>query len=126
MKLSKVTADKTRQAELWQELNKKEDMYEIEVIYLIQGFQNEFRNSQRCSTSNMNNIEQLLHTLPQISTPLNHNGGKGYSNPKVLDLENSHSKNVFSTSFHKLEPSMGQALMKEVPKLKEWPQFSGE
>ncbi|MBW0509803.1 hypothetical protein O181_049518 [Austropuccinia psidii MF-1] len=29
-------------------------------------------------------------------------------------------------SFHNLEPSMGQELSKEVPKLKEWSHFSGE
>ncbi|MBW0580128.1 hypothetical protein O181_119843 [Austropuccinia psidii MF-1] len=61
-----------------------------------------------------------------MSTPLNQNKGTGIPNPKVLDIENSHLKNEFSTSFHNLEPSMGQALLKEVPKLKEWPHFSGE
>ncbi|MBW0573241.1 hypothetical protein O181_112956 [Austropuccinia psidii MF-1] len=75
----------------------------------------------------MNDIEQLLHTfLPRMSTPLNQNKGSEIPNPQVLDVENSHFKNEFSTSFHNLEPSMGQALLKEVPKLKEWPHFCGE
>ncbi|MBW0531996.1 hypothetical protein O181_071711 [Austropuccinia psidii MF-1] len=87
----------------------------------IQSLQHEFRNSQRCNNSKMNDIEQLLHTLPRISTPLYQNEGTIIPNPQVLEVENE-----FSTSFHTLEPSMGQALLKEVPKLKEWPQFSGE
>ncbi|MBW0558823.1 hypothetical protein O181_098538 [Austropuccinia psidii MF-1] len=74
----------------------------------------------------MHNIEQLLNTLPRISTPLNQNEGTRNSTPQVLYLVNSHLKNEFSTSFHNLDPSMGQALMKEVPKLREWPHFSGE
>ncbi|MBW0567029.1 hypothetical protein O181_106744 [Austropuccinia psidii MF-1] len=74
----------------------------------------------------MNDIEQLLNTLPRMSTPLNQNEGTGIPNPQVLDIENSQLKNEFSTSFHNLEPSIGQALLKEVPKLKEWPHFSGE
>ncbi|MBW0551136.1 hypothetical protein O181_090851 [Austropuccinia psidii MF-1] len=74
----------------------------------------------------MNDIEQILYTLPRISTPLNQNEGRGIPNPQVLDAENSQLKNEFSTSFHNLEPSMGQALLKEVPKLKEWAHFSGE
>ncbi|MBW0475404.1 hypothetical protein O181_015119 [Austropuccinia psidii MF-1] len=45
MKLNQVTADNTRQTELWQELTHKEEMYKIEVINLIQAFQNEFRNT---------------------------------------------------------------------------------
>ncbi|MBW0474397.1 hypothetical protein O181_014112 [Austropuccinia psidii MF-1] len=61
-----------------------------------------------------------------MSTPLNQNEGTIISNPPVLDVENSQLKNKFSTSFHNLDPSMGQALLKEVPKLKEWPHFSGE
>ncbi|MBW0578666.1 hypothetical protein O181_118381 [Austropuccinia psidii MF-1] len=71
MKLNQVTADNTRQTELWQELTHKEDMYKIEVITLIQAFQHEYRNSQRCSNSKMNDIEQILNTLPGMSTPLN-------------------------------------------------------
>ncbi|MBW0534755.1 hypothetical protein O181_074470 [Austropuccinia psidii MF-1] len=74
----------------------------------------------------MNEIEQILKTLPRMSTPLNHNEGTGTPNPQVLDAENSQQKNQFSTSFHNLEPSMTQAPLKEVQKLKEWPQFSGK
>ncbi|MBW0534685.1 hypothetical protein O181_074400 [Austropuccinia psidii MF-1] len=47
-------------------------------------------------------------------------------NPQVLDVETSQLKNEFSNSFHNLEPSVGQGILKEVPKLKEWPHFSGE
>ncbi|MBW0492585.1 hypothetical protein O181_032300 [Austropuccinia psidii MF-1] len=126
MKLNKVTSDNARQRELCQELTHKEDMYNIELINLIQSFQHEFRNSQRCSNSKMDDIEQLLHTLARSYTPLNRNEGSGIPNPQVLDVENSQLKNEFSTSFHSLEPSMGQALLKEVPKLKEWPHFSDE
>ncbi|MBW0585479.1 hypothetical protein O181_125194 [Austropuccinia psidii MF-1] len=61
-----------------------------------------------------------------MSTPLNQNEGTRIPNPQVLDPDNSQLKNELSTSFHNLEPSMGQALLKEVPKLKEWPHFSGE
>ncbi|MBW0548554.1 hypothetical protein O181_088269 [Austropuccinia psidii MF-1] len=74
----------------------------------------------------MNDIEQLLQTLPEMSTPLTQNEGTGIPNPQVLGVENSHLKNELSTSFHNLEPSMGQPLLKEVPKLKEWPHFTGE
>ncbi|MBW0539555.1 hypothetical protein O181_079270 [Austropuccinia psidii MF-1] len=74
----------------------------------------------------MNEIEQILNTLQAISTPPNQNEGTGIHNPQVLDAKNSHLKNEFSTSFHTLEPSMGQALLKEVPKLKGWRHFSGE
>ncbi|MBW0561047.1 hypothetical protein O181_100762 [Austropuccinia psidii MF-1] len=126
MKLNQVTADNTRQTELWQELTHKEDMYKIEVINLIQAFQHEYRNSQRCSNSKMNDIEQILNTLPRMSTPLNQNEGTRIPNPGVLYPDNSQLKNELSTSFHKLEPLMGQALLKQVPKLKEWPNFSGE
>ncbi|MBW0593212.1 hypothetical protein O181_132927 [Austropuccinia psidii MF-1] len=126
MKLNQVTADNTRQTELWQELTHKEDMYKIEVINLIQAFQHEFRNSKRCSNSKMNDIEQILNTLPRMSTPLNQNEDTRIPNPQVLEFENSQLKNEFSTSFHNLEPSMGQQLLKEVPKFKEWPHFSGE
>ncbi|MBW0586743.1 hypothetical protein O181_126458 [Austropuccinia psidii MF-1] len=126
MKLNQVTADNTRQTELWQELTHKEDMYKIEVINLIQSFQHEYRNSQRCSNSKMNDIEQILNTLPRMSTPLNQNEGKRIPNPQVLDPDNSQLKNELSTSFHNLELSIGQAVLKEVTKLKEWPHFSGE
>ncbi|MBW0582290.1 hypothetical protein O181_122005 [Austropuccinia psidii MF-1] len=103
-----------------------EAMYNIEVINSIQSFQHEIRNSQRCSNSKMNYIEQLLHTLPIMSTPLNQNEGKIIPNPQVLDVENLQLKNEFSTSFHKLDQSMGKALLKELPKLKEVPHFSVE
>ncbi|MBW0522968.1 hypothetical protein O181_062683 [Austropuccinia psidii MF-1] len=43
-----------------------------------------------------------------------------------MKAENSQLQNDFYASFHNLEPSMGQALLKEVPKRKEWPHFSGE
>ncbi|MBW0552745.1 hypothetical protein O181_092460 [Austropuccinia psidii MF-1] len=112
MELNQVTADNTRQKDLWQELTHKEDMYQIEVISLIQAFQHEFRNSQRCSNSKMNEIEQILNTLPRMSTPLNQKEGTRIPNPQVLDDENSHLKNEFSTSFHSLEPSMGQERLK--------------
>ncbi|MBW0529969.1 hypothetical protein O181_069684 [Austropuccinia psidii MF-1] len=61
-----------------------------------------------------------------MSTPLNQDEGRRTPNPQVLEVENSQLKNEFSTSFHTLDPSMGQALLKEVPKTKEWPHFSGE
>ncbi|MBW0554232.1 hypothetical protein O181_093947 [Austropuccinia psidii MF-1] len=126
MKLNKVISDNSRQTELWKELKHKEDMYKIELINLIQSFQHELRDSQRCSNSKMNDIDQLLHTLPTMSTPLNQNEGVGIPNPEVLDVENSQLKNQFQTSFNTLEPSMGKALLKEVPNLKEWLHFSGE
>ncbi|MBW0491948.1 hypothetical protein O181_031663 [Austropuccinia psidii MF-1] len=126
MKLNQVNADNTRQTELWKELTHKEDMYQIELINLIQAFQHEYRNSQRCSNSKMNDIEQILNTLPRMSTPLNQNEGTRIPNPQVLDPDNSQLKNELSTSFHNLEPSMGQARSQESPKLKEWPHVSGE
>ncbi|MBW0559167.1 hypothetical protein O181_098882, partial [Austropuccinia psidii MF-1] len=98
MKLNQVTADNTRQTE----------------------------NSQRCSNSKINAIEPILNTLPRISTSLNQNEGTRIPNPQVLDHHNSQFKNELSNSFLNLEPSKGQALSKEVPKLKEWPHFSGE
>ncbi|MBW0492222.1 hypothetical protein O181_031937 [Austropuccinia psidii MF-1] len=61
-----------------------------------------------------------------MSTPLNKNQVTRIPNPQILDSDNSQLKNELSTSFHDLEPSMGQALLKEVPKIKEWPHFSGE
>ncbi|MBW0481830.1 hypothetical protein O181_021545 [Austropuccinia psidii MF-1] len=73
----------------------------------------------------MNDIEQLLHTLPRISTLLNKNEGTRVPDQQVLEVENSQLKSELSTSFHNLEPSMGQALLKELPTLKEWPHFSG-
>ncbi|MBW0539086.1 hypothetical protein O181_078801 [Austropuccinia psidii MF-1] len=92
----------------------------------IKSLQHELRNSQRCNISKMNDIEQLLNTLPTMSTPLNQNEVSRIPHPQVLDIENSQLKNEFSTSFHNLEPSMGQALLKEVTKLKEWPHYSDE
>ncbi|MBW0534120.1 hypothetical protein O181_073835 [Austropuccinia psidii MF-1] len=74
----------------------------------------------------MNDIEQLLHTLQRISTPQNQNESTRNSNPHILDVENSQLKNEFYTFFHNFEPPMGQELLKEVPKLKEFPHFSGE
>ncbi|MBW0580618.1 hypothetical protein O181_120333 [Austropuccinia psidii MF-1] len=126
MKLNQVTAYNKRQTELWQELTHKKDMNKIEVMNLIQAFQHEYKNSQRCSNGKMNDIEQILNTLPRMSTPLNQNEGRRIPNTQVLDSDNSQLKNELSTSFHNLKPSMGQALLKEVPKLKEWPHFSGE
>ncbi|MBW0530438.1 hypothetical protein O181_070153 [Austropuccinia psidii MF-1] len=73
----------------------------------------------------MNDIEQIRNTLPRMSTPLNQNKGTEILNPQVLDAENSQLRNEFST-FCNLEPSMDQEILKEVPKLKEWPHFSGE
>ncbi|MBW0541946.1 hypothetical protein O181_081661 [Austropuccinia psidii MF-1] len=75
MELNQVTSDITRQTELWKEVTHKDDMYKTEVINFIQAFQHEYRNSQRCSNSKMNDIEQILNTLPRISTPLNQNDG---------------------------------------------------
>ncbi|MBW0575192.1 hypothetical protein O181_114907 [Austropuccinia psidii MF-1] len=124
MKLNQITSDNTRQTKLWQKLTNKEDKYKIEVINWIQSFQHELRNSQRCSSSKINDIKQLPHTLPTMSTPLNQNEGTRTPKPQVLEVKNSQLKNKFSNSFNNLEPSIGQALLKEVPKLKEWPHFS--
>ncbi|MBW0530811.1 hypothetical protein O181_070526 [Austropuccinia psidii MF-1] len=43
-----------------------------------------------------------------------------------MDVEKSQLNNGISTSSHKLKPSMGQELLKELPKLEEWSHFSGE
>ncbi|MBW0575359.1 hypothetical protein O181_115074 [Austropuccinia psidii MF-1] len=126
MKLNQITSDNTRQTELWKELTQTEDNYETNAINEIQILQHEFRNYQRCNNSKMNDIEQLPHTLPRMSTPFNKNEGTRIPNPQVFEVEDSQLKDKFSTSSHSLEPSMGQALLKEVPKLKEWPHFSGE
>ncbi|MBW0576182.1 hypothetical protein O181_115897 [Austropuccinia psidii MF-1] len=126
MEFNQVTCDKTRKTDLWQELKYKEEMYKIEVIDSIQSFQHEFRNSKRCSTSKMNEIQHLLHSLPRMYTPMNQNEAKRNSNLHSLNLENLHLKNGFSTYFHNLEPSRGQSHLKEVPKHKEWHHFSGE
>ncbi|MBW0562965.1 hypothetical protein O181_102680 [Austropuccinia psidii MF-1] len=74
----------------------------------------------------MNDIEQSLSTLPRMSTPPNQNDGTTVPNPQVLVVKNAKFKNKLSTSFHNLEPSMGKEILKGVPKLKEWPHFSGE
>ncbi|MBW0480126.1 hypothetical protein O181_019841 [Austropuccinia psidii MF-1] len=71
-------------------------------------------------------MEQLVKTLPRMSTPLNQNEGTRIKNQQVSEVENSQSKDELSTSFHNFEPSMGQALLKKVPKIKEGPHFSGE
>ncbi|MBW0542204.1 hypothetical protein O181_081919 [Austropuccinia psidii MF-1] len=74
----------------------------------------------------MNDIEQILNPLPRISTPLNQNEGTRIPNTQVFNPHNSQLKNELCNSFQNLEPSMGQALLKEVPKIREWPHFSGE
>ncbi|MBW0591569.1 hypothetical protein O181_131284 [Austropuccinia psidii MF-1] len=126
IKLNEVISDNTKQTELWNELTYKEDDHKKNVITSIQSLPHEFRNSQRFNNIKMNDIQQLLNTLPRMSTYLNQNEGTGISNTQVLDIENSQLKNEFTTSFHNLEPSIGQALLKEVPKLKECPHSSGE
>ncbi|MBW0472697.1 hypothetical protein O181_012412 [Austropuccinia psidii MF-1] len=73
----------------------------------------------------MNDTEQLLHILPRMSTLLRKIYSTRIPNPQALEAESSQLKNKFSTSFYNLEPSMGQELPKEVPKLKNWPHFSG-
>ncbi|MBW0517537.1 hypothetical protein O181_057252 [Austropuccinia psidii MF-1] len=120
MKLNQIISDNNRQTELWQELTQTEDNHKTNVINSIKSLQHEFRNSQECKNSKMNDIEQLLHTLPGMSTPLNQNEGTRIPNT------NLQLRNEFSTSFHNLEPLMGQALLRKVPKLKEWAHFSGE
>ncbi|MBW0575560.1 hypothetical protein O181_115275 [Austropuccinia psidii MF-1] len=118
MNLNQMTSDNTRQIELWQELTQAEDNHKINLINSIKSLQHEFRNSQRCNNSKINDIEQLLHTLPRMSTPLNQNEGTRIPNPQVLEAETSQLKDQFFSSFDNLEPSMGQALLEEVPKLK--------
>ncbi|MBW0531596.1 hypothetical protein O181_071311 [Austropuccinia psidii MF-1] len=61
-----------------------------------------------------------------MSTPLNQNEGTRNPDPEVLDVENSQLNNEIYTYFHNLDPEIGQPLLKEVPKLKEWHYFSGE
>ncbi|MBW0588052.1 hypothetical protein O181_127767 [Austropuccinia psidii MF-1] len=126
MNLNQITSDNTRQTKQWQELTKTKDNHKTNVIISIQILRHEFRNFQRCNNSKMNDIQQLLHTLPRMSTPLNQNEGTRIPNPQVLEVENSQLRNEFYSYFHNKEPSMGQALLKEVPKLIEWPQLSGE
>ncbi|MBW0573365.1 hypothetical protein O181_113080 [Austropuccinia psidii MF-1] len=124
--LSKFISDNTKHTELCNELTYREDYHQKNVMNSIQSLKHELRNSQRCNISEMNDIEQLVNNLPRMSTPLNQNEGIRIPNPEVLDIENSQLRNELSTSFHNLEPSMGHTLLKEVPKLKEWPHFSGE
>ncbi|MBW0574889.1 hypothetical protein O181_114604 [Austropuccinia psidii MF-1] len=89
IKLNQVTTDNTRQSELCQELTHKEEMYKIGVINLIQAFQHKSRNSPRCGNSKTNDIEQILNTLPRMSTPLNQNEGTRNPNPQELDPDTS-------------------------------------
>ncbi|MBW0559680.1 hypothetical protein O181_099395 [Austropuccinia psidii MF-1] len=112
IKINEVISDNTKQTEIWNELTSKEDDHKKKLITSIQSLQHELRNSQRCNNSKMNDIEQLLNTLSRMSTPLNQNEGTGIPKPKVLGSENYHLKNKFSTSFHNLEPSLGQELLK--------------
>ncbi|MBW0589295.1 hypothetical protein O181_129010 [Austropuccinia psidii MF-1] len=92
IKLNEVISDNTKQTELWNELTYKEDDHKKNVINSIQNLQHELRNSQRCNNSKMNDIEQLLNTLPRMSTPLNQNEDARIPNPQVLDIENSQLK----------------------------------
>ncbi|MBW0546955.1 hypothetical protein O181_086670 [Austropuccinia psidii MF-1] len=126
IKLNEVISDNTKQTELWNELTYREDDHKNIVIDSIQSLQKELRNSQTCNNSKINDIEKVLNILPRMSTPLNQNEGTKIPKTQVLNPDNLQLKNELSTSFHNLEPSMGQALLKEVPKLKEWPPFSGE
>ncbi|MBW0589370.1 hypothetical protein O181_129085 [Austropuccinia psidii MF-1] len=80
--LNEVISDNTKQTELWIELTYKEDDHKKNVITSIQSLQHEFRNSQRCNNSKMNDIEQLLNILPRMSTTLNQNEGTGIPNPQ--------------------------------------------
>ncbi|MBW0550564.1 hypothetical protein O181_090279 [Austropuccinia psidii MF-1] len=126
MNLNQMITDNTRQKELWKEMKIRGDMYKIKLINSIQGLENEVRNSTRCNTNKMNEIQQLLHTFPKMSKPINESEGIGNYNPQVLDVGSSQIKDEFSASFHNLEPSMGQEILKEVPRLKEWPHSSGK
>ncbi|MBW0552916.1 hypothetical protein O181_092631 [Austropuccinia psidii MF-1] len=83
MKLNQIASDNTTQTELWQELTQIEDNHKTNLMNSIHSLQHEFRNSQRCNNSKMNDIEQLLHTLPRLSTPLNQNEGTRIPNPQV-------------------------------------------
>ncbi|MBW0515766.1 hypothetical protein O181_055481 [Austropuccinia psidii MF-1] len=127
IKLNEVISDNNKQTELWNELTYKEDDHTKNLMSSIKTLQHELKTSQRCNNSKMNDIEKLLNTLPRMFTPLNQNESTRIPNPQVLDIENPQlKKKDFSTSFHNLEPLMGQALFKEVPKVKEWPHFSSE
>ncbi|MBW0560458.1 hypothetical protein O181_100173 [Austropuccinia psidii MF-1] len=124
--MDQITPYNTRQTKLWHESTQTEDNHKTNVINSIQSLKHEFRNSQRYNNSKMNDIEQLFHTLPRMSTPFNQNEGTRIANPLVLEVENSHLKNEFTNSLHNLEPSMGQELLKEVPKIEKCPNFSGD
>ncbi|MBW0578771.1 hypothetical protein O181_118486, partial [Austropuccinia psidii MF-1] len=89
MKLDQITSDNTGKTELFQELTKTEDNHKTNVISPIQNLQHELRNSQSCSNSKMNYIEQLLHNLPRMSTPLYQNEGTITPNFQVMKVENS-------------------------------------
>ncbi|MBW0521226.1 hypothetical protein O181_060941 [Austropuccinia psidii MF-1] len=71
IKLNEVISDNTKQKELWNELRDKEDDHKKSLMNSIKSLQHELRNSQRCNISKMNDIEQLLNTLPRMSTTLN-------------------------------------------------------
>ncbi|MBW0514108.1 hypothetical protein O181_053823 [Austropuccinia psidii MF-1] len=87
--LNEVISDNTKQTELWNELKYQEDDHKKNLMNSIQSLQHELRNSQRCNINKINDIEQLLNTLPRMSTPLNKNEGTRIPNPQVLDIENS-------------------------------------
>ncbi|MBW0469614.1 hypothetical protein O181_009329 [Austropuccinia psidii MF-1] len=125
IKLNEFMSDNTKQTEFLNELTYKQDDNKKNVMNSIQSLQHELRNSQMCNNSKLTDIERLLNTLPRMSTPLNQNEGTSSPNPQALAIENSPLKNDLSTSFHNLEPAMGQELLKEVTRLKEWPHFSG-
>ncbi|MBW0592233.1 hypothetical protein O181_131948 [Austropuccinia psidii MF-1] len=93
IKLNEVISDNTKQTELWNELTYREDDHKKNVITSILSLQHELRDSQRCNNSKINYIEQLLNTLPRVSTPPNQNEGTWIPNPQVLDIENSQLKN---------------------------------
>ncbi|MBW0567218.1 hypothetical protein O181_106933 [Austropuccinia psidii MF-1] len=57
MKLDQVTSDNTRQKELWQESTQTEVNHKTNLMNSIQSLKHEFRNSQRCRNSKMNDIE---------------------------------------------------------------------
>ncbi|MBW0481120.1 hypothetical protein O181_020835 [Austropuccinia psidii MF-1] len=60
-----------------------------------------------------------------MSRPLNQKEGTINSNPQVFNVVNLQLQNEPYTLFHNLELSMGSALLNKVPKIKEWPHFSG-
>ncbi|MBW0537929.1 hypothetical protein O181_077644 [Austropuccinia psidii MF-1] len=118
MKLNQISSDNIRETEIGKDLTHTEDNHKNNLINSIHSLQHELRNSQMFDNSEMNDIEKLLHTLPRMFTPLDQNEGTRIKNQQVLEVENSQLKTEFSTAFHNLEPSVGKALLKEVPKLK--------